>query len=431
MRFFLALVIGKILTLISVFSGRGTNIVGVAAIKICPDFLSRIKLNAVFIAVSGTNGKTTTANLMTHTLKNAGHKVVSNDKGSNMASGVATALIKSCSAKGRINAGYVVMEVDERSIQYIFPQMSPDIMLVTNLFRDSIYRNGHSQFIFSKMQMALNPKIKMFLNANDPISNALGFDNKIFFGVEKTGISTQTSRNLTNDLLICPDCFRTLGYKFYHYHHIGEYGCECGFGMPKADYAATDVDLEKSVFKIDGMELKIPNKNLFNVFNYAGAAAVLRYIGLDKNMIKEGFSSFNKLQGRFEQSGKTTLMVCKNQNPVSASQGLSFINRDGSKKAVYLMITDPRGADVESEDISWLYDVDFWLLKDDSVEKIILTGARTADLGLVLTLQGIEKEKIITANENLSGYAKDIEKVYIMSSLYSIPKARKLKSEIV
>ena len=63
-------------------------------LKLCPDFLKYVGRPKTIIAVTGTNGKTTVSNLLADTLEKAGHRVLINRAGSNVASGIATALLK-------------------------------------------------------------------------------------------------------------------------------------------------------------------------------------------------------------------------------------------------------------------------------------------------------------------------------------------------
>ena len=75
---------------------RGTRLPGVVALKVDPQLLRHIKgvtrENTVF--VTGTNGKSTTTNLIAHALLSAGRRVVCNFEGANLESGVVSTLLK-------------------------------------------------------------------------------------------------------------------------------------------------------------------------------------------------------------------------------------------------------------------------------------------------------------------------------------------------
>jgi UDP-N-acetylmuramyl tripeptide synthase len=95
-RFWIALLTGKLVALLCrLFRRSGTSLPGVIALKIHPQLLSVLAANYErIVAVTGTNGKTTTANLITHLLRSSGLSTASNYEGANMLSGVVTALIK-------------------------------------------------------------------------------------------------------------------------------------------------------------------------------------------------------------------------------------------------------------------------------------------------------------------------------------------------
>ena len=92
----LSIVIYKALILAGKLAGKkGSYTPGVIAMKICPDVLryisSQVKGDIIFVC--GTNGKTTTNNLLCTLLEKSKKKVVCNKVGANMLAGVAVAFI--------------------------------------------------------------------------------------------------------------------------------------------------------------------------------------------------------------------------------------------------------------------------------------------------------------------------------------------------
>ena len=149
LRFLFALWMAKLsVPALKITRHNGTDFPGTLALKLCPDFLKYVGRPKTIIAVTGTNGKTTVSNLLADTLEKEGHRVLINRAGSNVASGIATALLKGCDLAGRVkNHDMAVLEVDERSSVRVYPYITPDYIAVTNLFRDSIMRNAHAEFI--------------------------------------------------------------------------------------------------------------------------------------------------------------------------------------------------------------------------------------------------------------------------------------------
>ena len=66
MKMKLALLVGKLLYLVGKPLGKSTNLPGEIALKICPDLLGRIRFDGKVLAVTGSNGKTSTANMIAH-----------------------------------------------------------------------------------------------------------------------------------------------------------------------------------------------------------------------------------------------------------------------------------------------------------------------------------------------------------------------------
>ena len=125
----------------SVLKRQGGVLPGRIAMKIDPELLSDLAdLVDRSVVITGTNGKTTVANMLGDVLTAEGKNVLSNRAGSNIISGVSTALLKGCDLLGHIRPGYdlAVLEVDERSAPRIYPYVKPDYIIVTNLFRDSL-----------------------------------------------------------------------------------------------------------------------------------------------------------------------------------------------------------------------------------------------------------------------------------------------------
>ena len=90
---------------------------GVLALKICPDLIQQLRKNIRkgIIVTCGTNGKTTTNNLLNTVLQKRGYTTVCNRLGANMLGGIATAFTDACNLFGTFSADYAVLEIDEAS----------------------------------------------------------------------------------------------------------------------------------------------------------------------------------------------------------------------------------------------------------------------------------------------------------------------------
>ncbi|MBO4920082.1 MAG: DUF1727 domain-containing protein, partial [Erysipelotrichaceae bacterium] len=82
MRKVLAIVICKLAKTVGKRFGHGSSLPGKIALKICPDILSRIKMPECVIAVTGSNGKTSTVEMIRSILEKSGKTVACNTEGS-------------------------------------------------------------------------------------------------------------------------------------------------------------------------------------------------------------------------------------------------------------------------------------------------------------------------------------------------------------
>ena len=131
---------------------QGVTWAGKVAMKICPDILEELssQVREKIFVVCGTNGKTTTNNMLCAGLEAEGKKVICNHTGSNMLNGVVAAFVLGAKFSGKLDADYACIEVDEASTRHVFTRIRPDYMVMTNLFRDQLDRYGEIDIIAAK-----------------------------------------------------------------------------------------------------------------------------------------------------------------------------------------------------------------------------------------------------------------------------------------
>ena len=122
------------------------------------------------VFISGTNGKTTTSNLIGHTLKKNQINIIHNNEGANMAAGITSAFIMQSSKDTNI----AIIEIDEGSIPRVLNEITPSMMVFTNFFRDQMDRFGEIDIMVDNIAKSISNKgIKLLLNADDPFVSRL------------------------------------------------------------------------------------------------------------------------------------------------------------------------------------------------------------------------------------------------------------------
>ena len=133
---------------------RGTDLPGKLILKLdksFPKHFKNINYDNVYF-ITGTNGKSSTTNLVHHVLSSSGKNVVSNLEGANLIAGITTSLIKNSSLSGKMRADYFVFEVDERSLQGVYNILPAKNLIITNLQKDQVHRNADPDFIYRKIK---------------------------------------------------------------------------------------------------------------------------------------------------------------------------------------------------------------------------------------------------------------------------------------
>ena len=92
MKIIISILICRFVYFVGKIVKKGSSLPGKIVLKLFPSILSKIKMPKTVIAVSGSNGKTSTVEMIAHVLTGQGAKVIYNKEGSNQIEGVATFL---------------------------------------------------------------------------------------------------------------------------------------------------------------------------------------------------------------------------------------------------------------------------------------------------------------------------------------------------
>ena len=403
MKCFLAVIIGKLLYRIGKLFGRGSSLPGKVVLKLFPDILNRLTFPDTVIAVSGSNGKTSTVEMIAHILEAHGKTVVWNREGSNQIEGVTTMLLNNATCSGKIKANVVLLESDERYARLTFKHFTPTHFVITNLYRDQMTRNAHSEWIYDILKDAINDDTCLILNANDPLVSRFGYgrNSTLYFSVDENRYSTKAPRGIYNDGKYCPVCGAPLTYEYYNMAHIGKFSCsECDFHSCEPLCRITDVDLENKVLTFDNeYKIFISFASTYNAYNLLAAYTVAAAIGLDKSVTAEALNGYLLKNGRVVTftlgSHSGMLLTSKHENSVSYNQSIEYVTRCGKDSTVMILV-DAISRKYYTCETSWLYDIDFDALSCSNVKKIILTGTYAFDLALRFSFIPFENVKVIT-----------------------------------
>ncbi len=377
---------------------QGVTWAGKIALMIDPDILSHLAgaVREKIFVVCGTNGKTTTNNLLCAALEAQKKKVVCNHTGSNMLNGCAAAFVLQAGWNAKLDADYACIEVDEASALRIFPHFRPDYMILTNLFRDQLDRYGEIDITMNLVRDAMNlaPGMKVIVNADDALSAFVTMESGnpyVTYGIGEKVF--EESINEIKEGRFCKKCGAKMEYHFYHFSQLGDYYCSaCDFKRPYIRYNASMIETgDHLAFTVEGRRITANYRGFYNIYNILAAYAAAREAGFALENFQEVLDAYRPENGRMEHFliRGTQIILNLAKNPAGFNQNISAVMEDKRKKDIIILINDN---DQDGTDVSWLWDVDFDRFCADNINSIVVSGIRCQDMRLRLKYVDIPSE---------------------------------------
>ena len=441
LKVILAILLGRAVRLVSRLVHRGgTDMPGRLALKICPELLSVLAKDVKSVAITGTNGKTTSARMIEQAFTELGLSYLANRSGANLISGVTTEFLMNATLGGRAKKEYAVIECDEAAAAKVFRQLKPRVVVVTNLFRDQLDRYGEVTHTLSNIRRALRdvPEAVLCLNADCSLTASLAGDvpNRIaWYGVNEGAVPSREKPALS-DAAYCIRCQTEYDYAYVTYGHLGGFRCpKCGYARQTPDYAVTDVVAQR----LDGTELvmdirgkkqavKVNLPALYNVYNAAGAVAAVSELGFEPEIAVKALGEFRCGFGRMETFplGKAGARMMLVKNPAGCDQVLEFLQEIREPFVLAVCLND-RAAD--GKDVSWIWDAKFELLPSlgSRLERVIVSGDRAGDMFVRVKYAGVDPARIEEQRDYealVASLAEETRPVFLMPTYTAMLELR-------
>ena len=443
LRAIIAILLCKALRLVSRLLHRGgTAMPGRWALKLCPNLLELLAKDVKSVAITGTNGKTTSARMIEQAFSEKGLNYFANRSGANLISGITTEFVMNATLTGKPLKEYAVIECDEAAARKVFSQLKPRVVVVTNLFRDQLDRYGEVTHTLENIRVAMQgaPEAVLCLNADCSLTASLADDlpnRVVYFGIDQ-GAAPSRPKPEISDATHCIRCKTEYEYDYISYGHLGGFRCpKCGYRRHKADFAVTDITEQRAdgstvVMDIQGTK-RIVNVNLpamYNIYNAVGAVTAAVEMGLDADTAVKALADFQCGFGRMEQFklGKAGARMMLVKNPAGCNQVIEFLENIREKFILVVCLND-RGAD--GTDVSWIWDADFEGLTSlgSYLDRVIVSGDRAGDMRVRIKYAGIPDEHI-SMQRNYEELVRWIEKqelpVFIMPTYTAMLELRQV-----
>lgn len=356
-------------------AGRGGSVLGGhVGIRLDPSLIAHLSEGRWIAAVSATNGKTTTTNLLTAALSVAG-PVVTNAQGSNLQTGLAAALAAD------LTTPRASLEVDEATLAACADQLRPAVVVLGNLSRDQLDRYGEVRILAERWRTmferlaALGVQPEVVANADDPL---------VTWSVEHVRSVTWVAAGAawTADAAVCPACAQPIVHDDGPWHCVG---CDLRRPTPTVEVAGTDVVFHDA----DGdlvvpVTLTIPGA--FNLGNAALALTAARLGGVSPVDGAPALTATGEVAGRYRTArvGGHEVRLLMAKNPAGWQASLDVV---APPPRPVVVAVNARVAD--GRDPSWLWDVPFESLAG---RPVVAAGERAHDLSVRLRYAGVDHE---------------------------------------
>lgn len=412
----------------------GSNFPGKIALKIDKSILKTVSKGYKVILVTGTNGKTTTTSMIYNILKENGFNVITNNTGANLYPGIVACFISNFSFFKRTKDAYAVIEVDEANVKFITEHITPEIITVTNLFRDQLDRYGEVYTTLVKILEGVEkvPESKLVLNGDESLLGKLNVKNPCIYYGFNVPIHEDNSLDLNADAKFCKFCKAPYSYNFVTYNHLGDFYCpECGYKRAELSYGVNEVyelTPTSSSVRINDTDVLISQSGAYNIYNGLCAYSIAKELGVNDSVITASLQNQSSSFGRQEQIKieDKDVQIILVKNPAGYNQALDTLSLNQDEFSALFMLNDNYA---DGRDVSWIWDVNFEKISSLNIHDVFVSGMRMYDMAVRLKVAGLDTDKFILEEdyEKLTEKLKasSSKKIYILATYTAMINYRK------
>ncbi len=318
------------------------------------DILSMFEPVHPVICITGTNGKSTTTNLLKHIVYHAGLKPCEHNLDGMQGNAADIPALQS-----RLNGDLNILETGtfgyKGSLNKLAKPCKLDVGLITNITPDHL-SEGSSFLDYARVKGELVELLEnkiLVINSDDPtvksLVEQLDYHGKLIsFGIESEPIRSSYK-----------SCFCGNQVKVDEFiAGVGLYECECGIKYTKPDYLACDINDMHNQFSIKTPQgtkesFKLSINGIHNIYNAVGAIIIAHEIlDISYDVIKEAVFSFKGVSGRMEKlciKNDKEIMVDYAHNPAGILTVLKELKNSYSKVINVITTSSESGFDGDKE----------------------------------------------------------------------------------
>ena len=359
MRVRLAVAAGRLVRWAARRRGGGSAFPGLVSLRIAPDFLKRTiaDIPLGIVAVSGSNGKSTTTNMVAAILRAHGLRVFTNPSGGNLPQGIASSVLADVDSAGRLSADVAVLEIDEAYGVELSRLLTPRVVLLLNVQIDQLNRFFEPDRVAEMLRnIAGTATETLLLNRDDEYLGALGAS------MSRPGAAPVRYFGASPELIGAAPHGLASAARFGTTDPtpLGESILPDGApdtDVPDTDVTATELNGREALLDVDGtpVAVALPARGLHYAIDAAAAVAAARATLGDRFDVASAVRALAELSTVYGRGETLTangedIEIIMMKNPASLQMNLDSLG--SVPEQVFLAVDDG------TPDPSWLYDID-------------------------------------------------------------------------
>lgn len=331
--------------------------------------ISKIKLPKTTICVISTSKNNSVINTLSQLIDSKKIRIITN-KNADSLEEIVKFLLRKANKDGTINTDVLLLTISPKYTNLLFKYLQPNYIIVNDDLKN----------------VTLPTTCHLILNADNP--NHQHYINTHLHTSYGFEISKNIFKNeFSNEKIKCPRCNQTLNYNYYYNEYLGDYYCSnCKIKRKSPSIKVTSFDDKKNIIVINDIyKITLETFNISIIYDILLLFTVSTLLNIDLNILSNILSPVEQIPEKYNINKRIVYVI----NTDCLNDTFSFIKQNKELKTIIIDLKQTKN----------LYEINFEVLKNNEIDKIICIGDKNYDVATRLKYSNINEDKIVAIKE--------------------------------